>query len=609
MNYAPIILFVYNRPDHTRKTLEAIANAELSKQSDLFIFADGPKWDASQDTLIEIQTVRSLLKEKKWCNNVNIIESESNKGLAASIISGVTSIINQYEKVIVLEDDIVIGKYFLEYMNNALEKYKNDQKVWHITGWRSPVKKQKNNSSFLYPVMDCWSWGTWKNRWNYFKKDTDYYLANFSKKMIQRFNINGSDPGMWNQIELNKDGKINTWAIFWYASIFEHQGLCLAPTKSLVKNIGFDNSGVHCGVNPSEEIQHPIDHKITKFPNIIECNKNEYKKIIKFNKEKNKISCLKIIKKTLKKIKQLLLKLYSLIIKPKPLGIIYMLHRVDEIDSNKLNPNENLKVSPNGLDLFLSQLKLTHNFIHATEIKQYIIKKNKKPFAVFTMDDGYKDNLTKALPVFEKHNCPFTIFLTTDFPDKKIILWWYILEELILKNSEIVLSNGKSYSCNTLEAKDKAFYEIRNEILKINPIKLKETLPKLFSKYNIDWYAKNDNVCLNWIEVKQLSKHPLVTIGAHTQHHYNLKQLETEQEVLNEILNGVTILKNYGITPEVFAYPFGSVYEVSQREIDLLKSSTMHTAFLAYGDAVYKRDLTNMHALPRKMLTEELIRQ
>ena len=283
MALTPIILFIYNRPDHTKQTLEALSNNTLASQSDLFIFADGPKNTASKEQLESIKQTRKVAASENWCKSVTLIESETNKGLARSIIEGVTEIINKYGKAIILEDDIITGKYFLEYMNEALEKYQGNKEVWHVTGWRDPIKHTKKNKAYFYPTMDCWSWATWTDRWQYFKKDPLYYKSIFSPQMIESFNVDNTDKGMFSQIEDNITGKINTWAIFWYATIFVNNGLCLGPTKSLCKNIGFDNSGVHCGTNSAEEIIETIDNKIQVFPKKIELDKKEFSKNKKFN--------------------------------------------------------------------------------------------------------------------------------------------------------------------------------------------------------------------------------------------------------------------------------------------------------------------------------------
>ena len=302
MFYAPIILFIYNRPDHTRQTLEALSANTLAEESDLFIFADGAKENATSEQLEKIRETREVARSKKWCKNVTVIESEKNKGLATSIISGVTEIANKYGKVIVLEDDIVTGKYFLEFMNDALEKYAGEKKVWHIAGWRDPVKKAQEGGSYFYPTMDCWGWATWADRWQFFKKDVAYYQSVFTEEMKFRFNIEGSEPGNWAQIEQNASGKINTWAIFWYATIFLQNGLCLAPTKSLVRNIGLDNSGVHCGESPKQIIKDSIDFKVERFPTELEITQDEYQKNVKFFKDMRKIPLGRKIFFTIKKI-------------------------------------------------------------------------------------------------------------------------------------------------------------------------------------------------------------------------------------------------------------------------------------------------------------------
>ena len=278
MALTPIILFIYNRPNHTKQTLEALSNNTLASQSDLFIFADGPKNTASKEQLESIKQTRKVAASENWCKSVTLIESETNKGLARSIIEGVTEIINKYGKAIILEDDIITGKYFLEYMNEALEKYQGNKEVWHVTGWRDPIKHTKKNKAYFYPTMDCWSWATWADRWQNYKKDAVYYKSIFTDSMKKAFNIDGADPYMWLQIEENISGKINTWAIFWYATIFLKHGLCIAPTTSLCKNIGFDNSGVHCSENQAQTIETSIDYKITNFPKRVHINTLEYKR-------------------------------------------------------------------------------------------------------------------------------------------------------------------------------------------------------------------------------------------------------------------------------------------------------------------------------------------
>ncbi len=285
---APIILFVYNRPDHTRQTLEALSNAVLADKSELIVFADGPKANCTPETLAKIQETRDLIKEKQWCGKVTVNESTENKGLAANIISGVTNVVNEYGKVIVLEDDVVIGKHFLEFMNEALDRYSDNKEVMHIAGFRPEIKTKNPNGSFFYPNMDCWGWATWTDRWQHFEKNTDKLINTLNEEMIYRFNMNGAEPGNWQQVLDNKAGKINTWAIYWLASIFLKDGLCLAPCKSLCKNVGFDGTGVHCGTNDAETIHESIDHEVTIWPDTLKIDSIEYGKQMQFFRKKNK---------------------------------------------------------------------------------------------------------------------------------------------------------------------------------------------------------------------------------------------------------------------------------------------------------------------------------
>lgn len=243
MSLAPIVLFVYNRPWHTRQTIEALQKNELAQESDLFIYCDAEKNDTAKQSVDEVRAYVKLIDGFK---KITIIEREKNWGLADSIIDGVTTIVNRYGKIIVLEDDLVTSTYFLKFMNQALEFYQNEEKVWHISGWNYPISSEGLNDVFLWRVMNCWGWATWANKWQNYEKSVDSVIASFSELDIKAFNLDGVED-FFAQIEANKQKKINTWAIFWYASIFKRQGLCLNPVQTFVNNIGLDGSGIHCG--------------------------------------------------------------------------------------------------------------------------------------------------------------------------------------------------------------------------------------------------------------------------------------------------------------------------------------------------------------------------
>jgi hypothetical protein len=242
INIAPIVLFVYNRPWHTQRMIEALQENELANKSELFIYADNAKrGDNSQ----QVQGVRDYIKTIDGFKRIKIIERSKNWGLSASIIDGVTSVLNEYGKVIVLEDDHITSPYFLKFMNDALEFYKDEPKVWHVSGWNYPIDMDSFDEVFLWRLMNCWGWATWADKWQYFEKDTKKLMREFSRGDIKKFNLDGAE-NVWFQVVLNKYKYTDTWAVYWYATIFKNQGLCLNPVKSFVRNIGHDGSGNNC---------------------------------------------------------------------------------------------------------------------------------------------------------------------------------------------------------------------------------------------------------------------------------------------------------------------------------------------------------------------------
>lgn len=252
MNLAPIALFVYNRPEHTARTLEALAANDLAKQSDLFVFCDGPKTNANAATLEAINRVRTLVKSKPWCKSITIHESDANKGLAASIVSGVTQLVNEFGCIIVLEDDIVTARGFLSYMNEALNLYEHEEQVMHI-GSYIPYTNSMGNlpKTFFSRFMSCWGWATWKIAWSKANWDAETLYHQISDPNIRyEFNLEGV-LNYHEQLENNINGNIKTWAIMWFTSVFLNLGLCLYPKVSLSENIGLDGSGENCVIGNS----------------------------------------------------------------------------------------------------------------------------------------------------------------------------------------------------------------------------------------------------------------------------------------------------------------------------------------------------------------------
>lgn len=241
MNIAPICLFVYNRLDYTKRMVESLQKNLLATESDLFIFSDGPKDDTGRE---KINLVREYLKTIIGFKTIKIFERTENWGLARSIITGVTEIVNMYGKVIVMEDDLITSPYFLQYMNEALTLYENDNRVISVHGYVYPTKKTLPETFFLRGA-DCWGWATWKRGWDLFERDGRKLLAELeSRKLIKQFNLDGA----FNFSEMLKRqiaGLNDSWAIRWHASAFLKEKLTLYPGKSLIENIGQDKSGTH----------------------------------------------------------------------------------------------------------------------------------------------------------------------------------------------------------------------------------------------------------------------------------------------------------------------------------------------------------------------------
>ena len=275
MNYAPVVLFVYNRPIHTKQTLDALRKNTLAKETEVIIYSDGPK-DGNLESEKKVLETRKVVEQADGFKAKKTIYRDNNIGLGNTLIAGITEVVNEYGTVIVLEDDIITGKYFLEYMNIALDKYKNDMNVWHITGYRLQSEKDNRKGAFFYPLMDCWSWATWKDRWQYFKKDPENMIKHYTKEQIKSFNVDGLVPEKWNQVVGNYLGRNNTWAIFWYAVILENNGLCLAPYNSVVRNCGIDGSGTHKLANNAFMINTDINHRIDEFPEVLKVDEDEY---------------------------------------------------------------------------------------------------------------------------------------------------------------------------------------------------------------------------------------------------------------------------------------------------------------------------------------------
>jgi len=250
MNFAPIALFAYARLDHTRRTIEALRRNDGAAESDLYIFADGPKGAGDEAAVAE---VRDYLRSVSGFKSVRVVEQAANKGLAQSIIDGVTEVTGKHGRVIVIEDDIVTAPGALLYFNRALEHFRDHAGVFSIAGYSPPpsvmpLPEDYDYDVFCVPRMLCWGWATWKDRWDkadWKARDLDGLLASPSQKRAYAHWIGQDSLGT---LQAWAAGRKDVWACRWVFAHFKHHAVCVCPVVSYVDNIGLDGSGANCGV-------------------------------------------------------------------------------------------------------------------------------------------------------------------------------------------------------------------------------------------------------------------------------------------------------------------------------------------------------------------------
>lgn len=245
--YAPILLFAFNRLQHTQQTVEALKKNELASESDFFIFSDGPKVENDEN----VKKIREYIKTINGFKSVTIVEREKNFGLAESVITGVTEIVNKFGKVIVLEDDIVTSRYFLKFMNKCLEIYEERKEIFSISGYNLPPRTLKRpmffkSNVFMNKRPMPWGWATWKDRW----EQADWVIVDYEKfveneKEKKNFEEAGAD--LTKMLKAQMEGKIDSWYVRWCYSHYIHAAYAINPVNSYVNNNGFDGTGIHCG--------------------------------------------------------------------------------------------------------------------------------------------------------------------------------------------------------------------------------------------------------------------------------------------------------------------------------------------------------------------------
>ena len=245
---APIALFAYDRPEHTRRVLESLSANPEAAHSRLVVYADGAAPDAPGEQQARIDEVRRIVQAKAWCGQVDLVARPRNLGMADSILSGVGECMDTDSSAIVIEDDLILSPGFLRYMNDALSLYADDEKVMHVSAYMFPVRGTLP-ATFFFNSTSCWGWGTWRRAWRCLERDAARLVERLERSgRIQEFNLDGAYD-FESHLRANATGEMSTWAVRWYASVFLARGLCLHPGRSLVRNSGHDGSGEHCAEN------------------------------------------------------------------------------------------------------------------------------------------------------------------------------------------------------------------------------------------------------------------------------------------------------------------------------------------------------------------------
>ena len=287
------------------------------------------------------------------------------------------------------------------------------------------------------------------------------------------------------------------------------------------------------------------------------------------------------------------------------LGTIFMLHRVDAIDKQGLSNVENLKISPEYLEKVINDLiKMDYDFIALERIEERLKEPNKRKFVVFTLDDGYKDNYTTAYPLFKKYGIPFTVYVTSSFPNRTASLWWYDIARLILREDSITTVDAIQINTNSKEEKERAFVLLKKKILTFESDNIEEKITQYLPNYSFDFRKQCEALCMSWEELKEMSSDPLVSIGGHTVNHLALNRLSKEA-LHNEVIENKEELEaKLLVDIDLFSYPFGGEDTVGTREFVFIETLNFKNATTTRTGNIFPVHKAHLSSLPRIALTE-----
>ncbi len=243
----PVVVFAYNRPEKLDKCLNNLEKCDGAAETPLFICCDGAKGTADREKVDRVRDIAYKHAANPAFKEVNVITQDSNKGLAASIITGVTQIINKFGSVIVVEDDLVVLPSFLSFLNEGLGFYKDAKEYGSISAFTYPIRELQEYVGDVFSTRkaECWGWATWADRWNNAEwENTDF--SSYLKDRKERIRFERLEAGLDRLMYLQYKGKIDSWAVRWVYYLFKKDMLTVYPSKSRVENDGFDGSGTHC---------------------------------------------------------------------------------------------------------------------------------------------------------------------------------------------------------------------------------------------------------------------------------------------------------------------------------------------------------------------------
>jgi len=274
---APIALFTFKRPEHTKRTLKSLSENSEFTTSPLFIYCDGARNDGEARA---VEETRQLIRDFPHPNKM-IVEREKNWGLANSVIAGVTDLCERFGRVIVVEDDLIVSLVFLNYMNTALDKYVDEPKIMQISGHMFPVDIQSENDAVMLPFTTSWGWATWDRAWRCFDPTMSRYeKLKVDSKLRRKFDLDGAYP-YFRMLDRQSEGKVDSWAIRWYLSVFFQNGLVLFPRHSLVRHDGYDETATHATRQDQSSVKEIWTNRIHSYPDV-ESDHEAFRSVAKF---------------------------------------------------------------------------------------------------------------------------------------------------------------------------------------------------------------------------------------------------------------------------------------------------------------------------------------